>query len=418
MNHGLTLTSLIVAVALSGILAVVGVRMTGNQMNTLRVMELRDKGDSIFRFYSNLLHDDKAWWCTLYDGTPSTATPNKAMRDCVLGQVTTCASSGTLRLMGPDCQIKFTPQGARDFSAGNFTVGTIFIPAAGKSLKESALEEDSGGWWNVKVTWESKSNTKAVDLILTQTFTESRWQSAPSTGKRYTPELDYPRTLKVRRSANYVPSDSDTTKAITAIARHTAARSITRHTSPLVDTTVTGLGNCHERDPKGQVVMSTTACSGDRVAVTPTNKCASVYSVIDRIGDDSTLSAWDNVGCARDGDGKMVRYGTCPRRYHTDSCAVSGGPTFSTSKGNVPGAITRIDRYGRMECEGVPSWPSVVRRSITAPRSWYYPRHTPTTRYDVYGQGDIGPKGPRGRGPRGRRGPAYNSSRCRDRNAS
>lgn len=411
-----------VAVALSGVLAVVGVRMTGTQMNTLRVMELREKGDSIFRFYSNLLHDDKAWWCTLFDYddrtiTPSTAktvsTANKAMRDCVLGQVTTCASSGTLRLMGPDCQIKFTRSGARDFSAGNFTGGTIFIPALGKSLKESALEEESGGWWNVKVKWEDKGKS-AVDLILTQDFTESRWQSAPSTGKRYTPELDYPRTLRVRRSANYVPSDSDTHKAITAIARHTAARSITRHTSPLVDTTVTGLGNCHEGDPKGQVVMSTTACSGNRVAVTPTDchRWPDYYSVIDRIGTGSGVTTADNVKCALDGRGKLVQYRTCGRRSHPDSCTVSGGPTFRTRKWNVPEAITRINRYGTMVCEGVPSWPSVVSRSITAPRSWYYPRHTPTTRYTVYGQGDIGRKGPPGRGPRGRRGPSYNSSRC------
>ena len=178
---GLTLTSLMVAVALSGVLAVAGTRLVVNQMNALRVMELRDKGDSIFKFYSNLLHDDKVWWCTLYDGDPNTSTPNSALRNCVLKG--SCSGSGTVRLMGPDCEFKFTGSGARDFSTGNFIASSIaLVPTGGKHLKDSAMQAASGGWWNVKVTWEHRGSAE-VDLILTQTFNESLWQNLLSVSR-------------------------------------------------------------------------------------------------------------------------------------------------------------------------------------------------------------------------------------------
>lgn len=409
MTHGLTLTSLMVAVALSGVLAVAGTRLVVNQMNTLRVMELREKGDSIFRFYSNLLHDDKVWWCTLYDGTPAAATPNKAMRDCVLGGATCPSGEQAMRLMGPDCTIKFTDRGTRDFSTGNFTVGTEFIGTGGKSLKDSAMQAASGGWWNVKITWEHRSN-RAVDLILTQTFNKSRWQNAPAGDKRYLPNLQAGvgtgRKLRVRRSTNYAPSNSDRTRAVIGMHQHTIGRSATHHSSPLVDTTPSALGGCHNSDPKGQVVKSTTACSGNRVAVTPTN-CGTQSSVIDRIGDDPTLSAGKNIGCALDGDGKMVRYRACGRAYYTrDECTVNG-QSFTAWKYYVPSAITGISSSGTLVCKALPSWPTVTSRTVRR-----YPFTTSARTYTVYGQGDIGPKGDPGTGPRGPRGYPWNDSRC------
>ena len=421
MKHGLTLTSLMVAVALSGVLAVAGTRLVVNQMNTLRVLELKDKGDSIFEFYTNLLHDDKVWWCSLYDYestiTPATAktvhTPNKAMRDCVLAQVASCDSSGTMRLIGPDCQIKFTEVGTRNFNAGDYRPGTIFIPPREKFLKDSVMTEASGGWWGVKVTWEDKGN-RAVDLILTQTLNEERWESA-ATGKRYLPELQN-REFRIRRSTNYVPSNSDTTKAVTKIALHTASRLVSHHNDPLVNTTATpvGLGDCHLRDPKGQVVMSvgsTNACSGNRVAVTPTS-CVSRYSVIDRIGSGSGMTAADNVKCALDGRGKLVQYRNCSRVYLTEDRCTVQGQNFTASKYYVPGAITGIGPTGTLICKGVPSWPTVTFRQESAPRSWNYPYTSPTATYNFYGQGGIGHKGPGGRGPTGHRGPAWNDPRC------
>jgi len=427
MNRGLTLTSLMVAVALSGVLAVAGTRLVVNQMNTFRVLELKDKGESIFEFYSNLLHDDKVWWCTLYDNRAP--NPNKSLRDCVLKNEG-CSGGGGMRLVGPDCEIQFKSDGSRDFSAGKFTPGTELIGSTGKPLKDSVLTTESGGWWEVKVAWEHKGSA-AVDLVLTQTFNESLWQNAPtpSAGKRYLPELQAGSgfKLRVRRSADYVPGSADVHKAVTAINLHTANRTVQQHDHPLVDTTATGVGNCHQQPPWGQVVKSvgnTNTCSGsginNRVAVTPTDtypppdntRCHEKRSVIAQIGVGPGTTDAKNVRCALDGSGKMVRHRTCARGTRVDRCPVPGGPTFRTRKWSVPQAISSVSQSGTLMCEELPSWPAITSRTIRAPRSWWYPYTTPTTNYTVYGQGEIGRKGYPGRGPRGHRGPAWNDSRC------
>ena len=289
MKHGLTLTSLMVAVALSGVLAVAGTRLVVNQMNTLRVMELKDKGDSIFEFYSNLLHDDKAWWCTLYDNilkpNPTLINnPNRPLRVCVLmGEE--CTSGTAMRLMGPDCRFteekhryifnlcnqgtistRFTPHGEYRFRDRCLPLdkktyvnsSVTFVPVAGKDLKDSVTQDASGGWWNVKVTWEHKGNS-AVDIIFTQKFDQDKWRNT-SAGKRYLPKLKMEneaekvwRTLKVRRSANQVPVSADADerkKAITAIALHTAGRTVSRHSTPLVVNIPTAMNRslayCHD----------------------------------------------------------------------------------------------------------------------------------------------------------------------------
>ena len=420
MERGLTLISLMVAVALSGVLAVAGTRLVVNQMTALRVMELRDKGDSIFKFYSNLLHDDKVWWCTLYDGKPANTTPNTALRNCALKG--SCSTSEEMRLMGPNCTIKFKANGERDFSTGNFTVGTEFIPpGSGKFLKDSVTENVSNGWWNVKVTWEHRGSA-AVDLVLTQDFIKANWQTAPAGEKRYLPKLDYPRELRVRRSTNYVPSNTDTGSAVTAINLHTASRTVNRHTSPLVDTTTSGLGNCHDRvGRKGGVVKSTTDCSGNRVAVKPTN-CGAQNSVIDRIGLGTDVTAANNVKCALDGRGKMVQYGACPGLIQRDTCSVAGKTFYSPARFEyyssyrgeygygdsyydynqwrwrwewitsprpwvAQSAIARISPSGGLECVGLPSWPAAQ-------------------------QGPKGRRGAPGGGPQGLPGPAWNET-CR-----
>lgn len=450
-SRGLTLTSLMVAVALSGVLAVAGVRMVGTQMNTMRVMELRDKGDSIFRFYSNLLHDDKVWWCTLYDrilGQNPTPTnnPNRRLRYCVL-QGENCTGGSTMRLMGPDC--RFTEPVCQSYPCTNellhrfgafgqwrflnpdpgttpdlYANSTVtLIPVDGKDLKDSIVDSDSDGWWNVKVTWQHMGNS-AVDIIFTQKFDAAKWQAEPATGKRHLPELDYPRTLRVRRSANqvYQPPSADMLNdpyynyAVTGIALHTANRTAIRHTSKTVLTShgfpYRGhLSLCHDSPwgfkkygplvggvrplladwgvLKGGVVQSTAFCSAldsGRVAVTPTD-CGAQYSVIDRIGKGAGVTAANNVRCALDGRGKMVLYNqNCSRIQHRDSCTVTGGnpatQTF-TSSSYVPGAIAYITGSGGQRCTGLARWPA--------------------TR-----QGLRGRRGPAGSGPRGPPGPAWN----------
>ena len=89
---GLTLTSLMIAMALSGVISVAGVRLVANQMKGMQILDLVDKGDAIYKFYSNLLHDDMVWWCSLYDGIedPKSKSPNKALRNWCLRQRRLC----------------------------------------------------------------------------------------------------------------------------------------------------------------------------------------------------------------------------------------------------------------------------------------------------------------------------------------
>ncbi len=418
-RDGLTLTSLMVAVGLSGVLALAAMRLVVNQMNALRVMELQDKSDAIYKFYSNLLHDDKVWWCTLYYGIEQTPPPtaNREMRRCVFGKGScTTPSGGTaLRLMGPDCEFKepvvagkvlhrFKAGGALDFSSANFESSSVtFIPEGGKTLKDSVVTADSSGWWNIELKWQDMGNN-AVDLIFTQKLDRDKWQNATSP-KRHLPELragsGSGRVLRVRRSTNYV-SGGCSGSGVIEIALHTASRSVGCGPNELIDTRGE-VGTCPLGDPKGQVVYSTGSggkCSGendDRVSVTPTD-CRGSYSVIWKIGTGAGLSAGNNVECALEGRGKMVKYGTCRGTATYDSCVNTFGTTISTNPTPLShNAIYKISDRGELKCATLMGFPTIAARPITLPG---YPT------YNVTGQGPIGRPGPDGGGPRGDPGPS------------
>ena len=412
-RRGMTLTSIMVAVALSGVLAVAGVRLVVNQMNAMRIMELIDKGDAIYKFYSNLLHDDKVWWCTLYhdiEGTASTHI-NKDLRDCVFSVDTTKCTESPLELRGPDCKFheplvgtklkrrfKYVPLqvGGYDFKKDyggkkQFESSpTLFIPSGGKALKDSVITQAAGGWWNVKLTWKEAGKSgatkrHAVDLIFEQTFDADKWKGVPATGKRYLPALNYPRKLRVRRSANYIKGGSYDcgASAVTAIALHTANRAVSCHTTPLVQTKG-NLSNCPNLSPRGQVVKSNTNCSGDRVSVTPTN-CALSYSVISRIGAGVT-AAVPNVECALKRKGKMVDYNSrCPSSVD-DKCTAPGQVFRVTNTKHI--ALQKISSTGTFnsdqECGTLMGRPTKAAQSLTAPN---------VSISDAEGQGPIGAKG-------------------------
>ena len=328
---GLTLTSIMVAVGLSGILAVAGVRLVVNQMNALRVMELIDKGDAIYKFYSNLLHDDK-YGGALYSGgnndPPLLPQPNQALRGCVFCKWCFSAPSAQHEINGAVAsstssvgyikhRFKYDPSklggGAFDFKAdyGGLkqfeSSSVIFIPAGGKTLRDSVMRPPSGGsgWWHVELRWREVGNN-AVDLIFTQKFDAGTWRDAPAAGKRHLPELNYPREFRVRRSTNYLEGSGCGGSAVTEIALHTANRDVDCHSSPLVRTNSSSpLVSCPTNAPLGQVVESTSSCSGNRVSVTPTD-CGQCSSVIQKIG---AGRPDQNVRCALEGLGKMIDYG-------------------------------------------------------------------------------------------------------------
>ena len=306
-RHGLTLTSIMVAVALSGVLAVAGVRLVVNQVSAMRMMELLDKGDAIYKFYSNMLHDDKVWFCTLYEdmeNDTTTTSPNKDLRNCVFGKAS--CSGSAMDLKGPDCQFheptvsskvkhRFTHEGKYDFtklhsSLKQFESSQVtLIPSAGKTLKDSVMQAATDGWWDVKIKWEDVGQ-RAVDIVFTQDFIADKWMTEPTSGKRYLPTLNYPRELRVRRSANYVPSNCSTS-AVTAIALHSASRTVSCHSTPLVDiSSGRPLSECPSLSTPaiGQVVESNTACSGDRGS-------GHSYRLRTRLQCD--LANWDGAKC-------------------------------------------------------------------------------------------------------------------------
>ena len=417
---GLTLTSIMVAVGLSGILAVAGVRLVVNQMNALRVMELIDKGDAIYKFYSNLLHDDKVWWCTLYDGNeidppPTPPTPNQSLRNCIFGKGGCFSgSAGTaMKLMGPDCQFhepvvgppgnrivkhRFEHNnrrvGAYDFTKEYMDAGVLkkqfessnvtLIPVGGKTLRDSVMVESSDGWWNVELRWTEVGNN-AVDLIFTQEFDAGKWRNAPAAGKRHLPELNYPREFKVRRSTNYLQGSGCGSAAVTEIALHTANRNVDCHGTPLVDT-IGSLSSCPTGGGQiGAVVQSTTQCShaDDRVSVTPVS-CEACSSAIWTIG--SGAGAPDrNVTCALEGVGKMINYGG--RSGTGDRC---GSPFYVGTPGHI--AISGICANGSREYATLMGWPRSVPVTVAT---------LPAT-----GQGDVGGIGGPGTGPKGPDGPS------------
>ncbi len=413
---GFTLTSVMVAVGLSGLLAVAAARLMVNQMKGFKILELIDKGDAIYKFYSNLLHDDKVWWCSLYDGAETAGgATNSALHGCVLakkdtlGVAATCPSiggGGEMILKGPDCS--FSPRKFRHVSRSgaeldllNFmSSSVVFMPSGGKILRESLTRTDSSGWWNVSLKWEHMGN-RAVDLVFTQSFDADKWMSAPAAGKRYLPELNYPRELRVRRSANYIP-DGCGGAAVTRIALHTAGRNVTCGEGLVSGDCRWRPGGCNQI--VGGVVrsQSNTECSSSvagRVSVTPTD-CAAQSSVITRIGFTNCGAAsagictpfsypdivpWDNVQCALDGQGKMVTYGRCDRAADVCSWADDeDGPFIVETNNSV--VVTGISSGGSLECGtlmGYPAGPLLGE------------------------QGPIGEKGPDGSGPRGPPGPDW-----------
>lgn len=396
-RRGLTLISIMVAVGLSGVLAVAAVRLMVNQMNALQVMELVDKGDAIYKFYSNLMHDDKVWWCTLFDKVEELpgSHPNRDMRNCLFG-AGGCGSGGIF-LKGPDCEFnepdvggvimhRFKTSGAYDFTKEYGTdrqyqsSNVTFIPDVGKDLKESVMQRSSGGWWNVKVEWEHVNNN-AVDLVFTQSFDADKWRNAPSAGKRYLPELNYPRELRVRRSTNFLSGTGCGARAVVNIGLHTHGRNVDCG-ERLVRTTGS-LSSCPSGDPLGQVVNSATACSGDRVSVTP-NNCGANASVIWKIGKNARQPD-DNVNCALDGIGKMIDYGGPSGTG--DHC---GGHFFIPTGQHL--AIQKICANGGRQYATLMGWPT--HRNVTVAG------HT------VNGQGPRGPQGCQPRGPIGPPGPS------------
>ena len=412
-QNGMTLASIMVALALSGVLAVSAMQMIANQMQAMRVMELSDKGDAIFRFYSNLLHDDTVWWCTLYDGIEGTATAlNQKLRHCVFGKGN--CSGTAMDLKGPDCKFleplvsgrarsRFKVTGDLDFDKKNFRSSSIaFIKDGSKTLRRSVTRDNSGGWWQLQLQWQH-AGQRSVDLIFTQSFDINKWRNA-APGRRYTPKLNYPRQLRIRRSAAYVSGSGGGlsygcgSKAVVSIDLYTQSRTVTCSEHPLVDLTG-GAGNCANYYPFGQVLRAThprgTAgvCTGGRVAVTPDGTYDHYY-----IGSDKTFRAITAIGYVYrqglhhirannvDKGGLLINYND-PCVTEPDQCSHGYDSLY------VPTGSVALTAPG--ECKTMWGWPTRTGTTVVAGGQ----------SFSVHGQGPVGLDGRDGSGPPGNPGP-------------
>lgn len=166
MNSGMTLTSLLLAVALSGIIAVFGGRLIVNQMYMSATAELIDKGNTIMQFYLNILRDREVWRCTMFD------TDNTAFKNYVLGNGG--AVSG-VNLRGPNCDWHDWRSHPNLTDAPGFKRGDDLLPDItsspnnykyiGDSITEKNVSSDDG-WWKLGLIVKSGGGKGDVDLEL------------------------------------------------------------------------------------------------------------------------------------------------------------------------------------------------------------------------------------------------------------
>ena len=185
-KKGMTLTSVLVAVALTSALAMATAKLISNQAKMNKIMTLTDQRDMITRFYSALMHNRVVWQCTLYD------TSNSALLDEISG--TTKPPNRSVELRTPDCKFKETADASgkgikieelRELTATHGSgdhyrsSGKFFSTAADNSvlLGQSLTEPDTGGWWKVSLTTVGIAKG-SVDLTLTVEFDLAKYKAA------------------------------------------------------------------------------------------------------------------------------------------------------------------------------------------------------------------------------------------------
>ena len=172
-NQGLSLISLLAAVALTGVLAVSVVKLASNQAKLSKMAEIIDQREMIIRFYTSLMHDNRVWKCSLYDSV------NSALLAHVVDH-TSSGFSGAVVLKTSDCKFEERKIGSDYFEelrplTANYGVGSHYRSSgsffgAGQNpllLGNSATSHQPGRWWwRAGLTGEDKGEG-TVELVLT-----------------------------------------------------------------------------------------------------------------------------------------------------------------------------------------------------------------------------------------------------------
>ena len=200
-QSGLTLTSLLTAVALTGVLAVSASKLVVNQSKMAKVLYLIDQREAIARFYSEMMNNELAWKCTLYD------THNSSLLTQVIS--TTAASfSGAVELHTPDCAFEEKTVGNQRYAefdvltspygiGGAYRSSGSFFPTNPIYLADSLTEEDADGWWEVSLTGSGIAKG-SVDLMLKMKFLKNKYMSAH--GNFNPPDIKEDLEYRVRHS--------------------------------------------------------------------------------------------------------------------------------------------------------------------------------------------------------------------------
>ena len=245
-QKGMTLASVLVAVALTSALAVVASKLVSNQAKLNKIMTLTDQRDMITRFYSALLHNRVVWRCTLYDSN------NRHLLEYI-SDTTNSLANDKFELRTPDCKFKervgslTTPAGdttsgieelhtltAAHGSGDHYRSSSAFFATNPMHLKESLTTHDADGWWIVELTADPIAKG-SVDLVLTVTFDHAKYKTAHANFDP--PDIRDVVTYKVRKGDPNVEGVSEdcADHAVVAIDDlATGIRNITCSEDPLV----------------------------------------------------------------------------------------------------------------------------------------------------------------------------------------
>ena len=242
MQQGMTLTSLLLAVALSGIIAVFGGRLIVNQMFMAATAELIDKGDAVMHFYLNALRDREVWRCTMFD------TDNENFKKFVLGNRSSVAQ---VNLRGPNCDWHDWRSHPNLTDAPGFKRGDDLLPKspAYKYIGDSIAKKTTAtnGWWKLKLEVKSGGGKGDVDLELKLCLQETVYTDkhegqaqVPRSYKYKCPPTTPPNPpgeymiRRVRYSENAIKKDNCSGKAIISVGDRTTPRIINCSSASLI----------------------------------------------------------------------------------------------------------------------------------------------------------------------------------------
>ena len=342
-TNGLTLTSILVALALSGIVAVFSTRMVTDQMALANTAVLLAKGDSVFRFFNGIISDSDVWEKTLEHSS------NSSLKTYVKGHGTSVDSSST-----------------RNTLTLIDHLNKVVIPSGGVKLKDTISTNVTGGWWDVKLSW-IKMGHGSVDLIFELCLDKTNFQSAPENDGRKAIANSFgylcpkKREARIRYSENSLKATNCGGKAVVAVNHHSHpnSRRVTCSTYNLINPTL----SCGDRTFVHEVGSGIGVCASGRVGAQPITCYNGSFVQINR---DGTLS------CSSDRFLVKKSQSSCPHPYvvcgfnssRGVQCCNSTGPTGAQGPRGIIGDRGPPGFNGRKGADGPKGYAQTIKGPV------------------------------------------------------